>query len=232
MKRIKFSTAVEQIEEAIRNDIVDDENGNYQKPAANTKTHVKPVKIEKEKPNVVMVRKKRTLRSNLDESSEELPIAKRTRTWKTEPKSKVNIISVEIIKPADTLLNQTFDLPNNNHQIEDNSNDNSPMTHEKISAAKIEAIRAQLDLLNCSNDIRKSLNLSYIDVDTALNHLKQMKTSILPNVNQMMLLKYPDILKTFGFLRVFRPEILSDLETKVGRINALATEIYDGLKVS
>lgn len=101
-------------------------------------------------------------------------------------------------------------------------------------------ISTQFDLMKNIQEIKQALGLEQVEVDRALTAFRTLKEKTIPNVDQLMLLKYSQTIITIKRLRNYIGNInlwkldeepLNEFKEKAKEIRSIATEVYDLIKV-
>lgn len=132
--------------------------------------------------------------------------------------------------------------PANNHHTNASLNEfrNSKM-HILQDPVKKTRMQRQYDMITLIQDIKKALGLEESDAERAIELLEDFKETILPQINALILLKYPNTVDTIRRLRKYIGNVGSwnldeiqaeKFEEKAAKVRSLANDIFDSFKVS
>lgn len=112
--------------------------------------------------------------------------------------------------------------------------------HVLLDPVKKNLLEIQYEMIHTMQDIKLALGLEQADVDRSIELLESFKEKILPNITDLMILKYPNTVDTIKRLRKYignlslwsleEPEV-EQFTTKSQKIRELSLDIYEKFKV-
>lgn len=111
--------------------------------------------------------------------------------------------------------------------------------HILQDSVKKSRMQRQYDMITSIQDIKNALGLETTDAERAVELLEEFKESILPQINEVILLKYPNTVDTIRRLRKYIGNVRSwnldeiqveKFEKRAAQVRALANDIFDSFK--
>lgn len=113
--------------------------------------------------------------------------------------------------------------------------------HILLDPVKKNMLECQHDMITLMQDIRLSLGLENANIDRSIELLESFQEKVLPNITNLMLLKYPSTVETVKRLRKYIGNLHSwtleesqakSFKEKAEKIRSKAVEVYDFFKVN
>jgi Lens epithelium-derived growth factor (LEDGF) len=113
-------------------------------------------------------------------------------------------------------------------------------SHILLDPVKKNLLEIQYEMIQIMQDIKMALGLEQADVDRSIELLESFKKNILPQITDLMILKYPNTVDTVKRLRKYIGNTdkwsldeseVEQFTTKSQKIREVASEVYEKLKV-
>lgn len=181
----------------------------------------------------------------IKENVDEKPSEKKSRSGRTIKEKKMNTDEMD--------PDEVFTQPRKRVKIdeikqksfENNSNNLNEFKASKMhilqDPVKKLRLQRQFDMISVTQDIKLRLGLEEVDVERAVELLEYFKESVLPQITDTMLLKYPNTVDTMKRLRKYVGNVnswswddikITKFKEKAEKIRSLAEEIFNSFKVS
>lgn len=203
-------------------------------------------------PPPVNLPKPEPVASHIVNSAEPVTSEKKSRSGRTIKEKKINEDEMDPdemftqpkkrVKVDSESKQHKSTPPANNQQTTASFNEfRASKMHILQDSVKKSRMQRQFEMITSIQDIKNALGLETTDAERAVELLEEFKESILPQINEVILLKYPNTVDTIRRLRKYIGNVHSwnmdeiqaeKFKEKAAKVRALANDIFDSFKVS
>lgn len=215
---------------------------------------VTPVPIVVVKNNLKPEPVSSTIELHVKESVEERTVERKSRSGRTIKEKKINDDEMdpdEVFTHPRKRAKMDSEVKPKLATAPSNNNDSSTTAvFNEFRASKMHILQdpekklrlsRQYDMISVTQDIKNVLGLETVDVERAIELLEFFKESVLPQLTDVILLKYPNTVDTIKRLQKYIGNVNSwswdeiqveKFNEKAAKIRSLAQDIFESFKVS